>query len=336
MIRRIGGHTIGFEEMPSIVGFASVAGKFESQGPLGKAFDKIIYDSYDGLDTYEQAESRFQSEAVTEALTKAKIKAEEVDCIFAGDLLNQCVGSSYGLIDFGIPYLGQYGACSTMAQGLIMASVFVESGAAKTAMCVTSSHFCSAERQYRFPLEYGGVRTPTAQWTVTGSGSCVLKNAKKGPCIARATVGRIVDLGVKDANNMGAAMAPAAAQTLKNYFDDTGTSPHDYDLILTGDLGEVGSKSLYDLLLLEDIDIRNRHNDCGLMIFDRNKQDVHAGGSGCGCAASVFCSKILSDLSSGIYNNILFMATGALMSPTTCGQGATIPSIAHLVNVKNR
>ena len=336
MIRRIGGHTIGFEEMPSIIGFASVAGKFESQGPLGKAFDKIIYDSYDGLDTYEQAESRFQSEAVTEALTKAKIKAEEVDCIFAGDLLNQCVGSSYGLIDFGIPYLGQYGACSTMAQGLIMASVFVESGAAKTAMCVTSSHFCSAERQYRFPLEYGGVRTPTAQWTVTGSGSCVLKNAKKGPCIARATVGKIVDLGVKDANNMGAAMAPAAAQTLKNFFDDTGTAPRDYDLILTGDLGEVGSKSLYDLLLLEDIDIRNRHNDCGLMIFDRNKQDVHAGGSGCGCAASVFCSKILSDLSSGIYNNILFMSTGALMSPTTCGQGATIPSIAHLVNVKNR
>lgn len=336
MIRRIGGHTIGFEEMPSIIGFASVAGKFESQGPLGKAFDKIIYDSYDGLDTYEQAESRFQSEAVTEALTKAKIKAEEVDCIFAGDLLNQCVGSSYGLIDFGIPYLGQYGACSTMAQGLIMASVFVESGAARTAMCVTSSHFCSAERQYRFPLEYGGVRTPTAQWTVTGSGSCVLKNAKKGPCIARATVGKIVDLGVKDANNMGAAMAPAAAQTLKNFFDDTGTAPRDYDLILTGDLGEVGSKSLYDLLLLEDIDIRNRHNDCGLMIFDRNKQDVHAGGSGCGCAASVFCSKILSDLSSGIYNNILFMATGALMSPTTCGQGAAIPSIAHLVNVKNR
>lgn len=336
MIRRIGGHTIGFEEMPSIIGFASVVGKFESKGPLGNAFDKIIYDSYDGLDTYEQAESQFQAEAVTLALEKAKTKADEVDCIFAGDLLNQCVGSSYGLLNFDIPYLGQYGACSTMAQGLILASVFVESGAAGTAMCVTSSHFCSAERQYRFPLEYGGVRTPTAQWTVTGSGSCVLKNIKKGPCVARATIGRIVDLGVKDANNMGAAMAPAAAQTLKNYFEDTNTSPNDYDLILTGDLGEVGSKSLYDLLLLEDIDIRNRHNDCGLMIFDRNKQDVHAGGSGCGCAASVFCSKILSDLKSGIYNNILFMATGALMSPTTCGQGATIPSIAHLVNVKNR
>ena len=336
MIRRIGTYTIGFEEMPSIAGFASVAGKLESQGPLGKTFDKIIYDSYNGQDTYEQAESRFQAEAVTRALTKARIKAEEVGYIFAGDLLNQCIGSSYGLIDFDIPYLGQYGACSTMAQGLIMASVFVESGAADVAMCVTSSHFCSAERQYRFPLEYGSVRTPTAQWTVTGAGSCVLKNTKKGPCIARATVGRIVDLGVKDANNMGAAMAPAAAQTLKDYFTDTGTSPRDYDLILTGDLGEVGSKSLYDLLLLEDIDIRNRHNDCGLMIYDRNKQDVHAGGSGCGCAASVFCSKILSDMSSGVYNNILFMATGALMSPTSCGQGENIPSIAHLINVKNR
>lgn len=336
MIRRIGGHTIGFEEMPSIIGYASVAGKLESQGPLGSGFDKIIYDSYDGKDTYEQAESQFQTEAVSTAISKANITADEVDCIFAGDLLNQCVGSSYGLVGFGIPYLGQYGACSTMAQGLIMASVFVESGAAATAMCVTSSHFCSAERQYRFPLEYGGVRTPTAQWTVTGAGSCVLRNDKKGPCVSRATVGKIVDLGVKDANNMGAAMAPAAAQTLKHYFDDTDTKPEDYDLILTGDLGEVGSKSLYDLLLIEGIDIRSNHNDCGLMIFDRKKQDVHAGGSGCGCAGSVFCSKILNDVKSGKLSNILFMATGALMSPTTCGQGASIPSIAHLVNVKNR
>lgn len=336
MIRRIGANTIGFEEMPSIAGFAAIVGKLESEGPLGKGFDKIIYDSYDGMDTYEQAESLFQSEAVSTALKKAGIKAEEIDCIFAGDLLNQCIGSSYGLIDFGIPYLGQYGACSTMAQGLIMASVFVESGAARNSMCVTSSHFCSAERQYRFPLEYGGVRTPNAQWTVTGAGSCVLNNSKKGPCIARATIGKIVDLGVKDANNMGAAMAPAAAQTLKSYFEDTNTAPEDYDLILTGDLGEVGSKSLYDLMLLENIDIKSVHNDCGLMIFDRNKQDVHAGGSGCGCAGSVFCSKILSDLQSGKLSNILFMATGALMSPTSCGQGASIPSIAHLVNVKQR
>lgn len=336
MIRRIGAHTLGFEEMPSIIGYAAIAGKLESQGPLGKCFDKVIYDSYNGQDTYEQAESQLQSEAVTNAISKAKITAEEVDYIFAGDLLNQCIGSSYGLIGFEIPYLGQYGACSTMAQGLIMSAVFVESGAAKTAMCVTSSHYCSAERQYRFPLEYGGVRTPTAQWTVTGAGSCVLRNDKKGPCIARATVGKLVDLGVKDANNMGAAMAPAAAQTLKSYFDDTDTKPSDYDLILTGDLGEVGSKSLYDLLDIEGIDIRKKHNDCGLMIYDREKQDVHAGGSGCGCAGSVFCSKILNDVSSKKLNNILFMATGALMSPTSSGQGASIPSVAHLLNIKNR
>lgn len=336
MIKRIGARTIGFEEMPSIIGYASVAGKKESEGPLGSGFDKLIFDSYDGFDTYEQAESQFQTEAVSLALEKSGVSAEDVDYIFAGDLLNQCVGSSFGLKSFNIPYLGQYGACSTMAQGLIMAAVFVEGGAASTAMCVTSSHFCSAERQYRFPLEYGGVRTPTAQWTVTGAGSCVLKNDKKGPCVARATVGRIVDLGVKDANNMGAAMAPAAAQTIKDYFTDTNTSPKDYDLILTGDLGKVGSASLYDLLLMENIDIRNNHNDCGLMIFDRKKQDVHAGGSGCGCAGSVFCSKILNSINDGRLKNILFIATGALMSPTTSGQGSSIPSIAHLVNIKLR
>lgn len=336
MIKRIGARTIGFEEMPSIIGYASVAGKKESEGPLGSVFDKLIFDSYDGFDTYEQAESQFQTEAVSLALEKSGVSAQDVDYIFAGDLLNQCVGSSFGLKSFNIPYLGQYGACSTMAQGLIMAAVFVEGGAANTAMCVTSSHFCSAERQYRFPLEYGGVRTPTAQWTVTGAGSCVLKNDKKGPCVARATVGRIVDLGVKDANNMGAAMAPAAAQTIKDYFTDTNTSPKDYDLILTGDLGEVGSASLYDLLLMENVDIRNNHKDCGLMIFDRKKQDVHAGGSGCGCAGSVFCSKILNSINDGRLKNILFMATGALMSPTTSGQGSSIPSIAHLVNIKLR
>lgn len=335
-MKRIGGYTIQFEERPTIIGYASVVGKKESEGPLGKCFDKIIYDSYDGQDTYEQAESEFQAEAVSLALEKANINAEDVDYIFSGDLLNQCISSSYGLKGFDIPYLGQYGACSTMAQGLIMASVFVESNAASTSMCVTSSHFCSAERQYRFPLEYGGVRTPTAQWTVTGSGGCVLQKNKKGPYVARATVGRIVDLGVTDANNMGAAMAPAAAQTLKNYFDDTASDPDDYDLILTGDLGEVGSKSLYDLLLKEGIDIRPYHNDCGLMIFDREKQDVHAGGSGCGCAGSVLCSDILFKMQEKKLNNILFMATGALMSPTSCGQGASIPSIAHLVNVKNR
>ena len=334
MIRRIGGHTIGFEEMPSIVGFASVAGKFESQGPLGKAFDKIIYDSYDGLDTYEQAESRFQSEAVTEALTKAKIKAEEVDCIFAGDLLNQCVGSSYGLIDFGIPYLGQYGACSTMAQGLIMASVFVESGAARTAMCVTSSHFCSAERQYRFPLEYGGVRTPTAQWTVTGSGCCILANVGEGPRVTQVTTGKIIDKGITDIANMGAAMAPAAIDTLKAHFIDTGARPEDYDLILTGDLGVIGSDILVELMSDEGYDIAELHNDCGKMIFDIKEQDVHAGGSGCGCCASVLCGHIMKEIKRGVDDRVLVMATGALMNPMTVQQGESIPAIAHAVVIE--
>lgn len=336
MIKRIGKYTLGFEETPSIIGFASVAGKKESEGPLGKLFDKTVYDSYNGNDTFEQAESRLQSEAVSLAMGKAEIRAEEIDCIFAGDLLNQCTGSSFGLLDFNIPYLGQYGACSTMAQGLIMAAVFVEGGAAGTAACVTSSHFSSAERQYRFPLEYGSVRTPTAQWTVTGAGGCILSNAKRGASVARATVGRIVDLGVTDANNMGAAMAPAAAQTLAAYFEDTNTLPDDYDLILTGDLGEVGSKALYELTARDGFYIQKKHNDCGLMIFERTKQDVHAGGSGCGCAASVLCSKILGDMQSRRLKNILFTATGALMSPTSCGQGENIPSIAHLVNIVYR
>ena len=334
MIKRIGSRTIGFEEMPSIIGYASVVGKKESEGPLGEHFDKIIYDSYNGLDTYEDAESRMQAEALTIALQKSGASAEEIDFVFAGDLLNQCISSSFGVRDFNIPYLGQYGACSTMAQGLIMSSVFVESGAANKAACATSSHFCSAERQYRFPLEYGGVRTPTAQWTTTAAGSCVLSKAKKGAGIARATVGKIIDLGIKDANNRGAAMAPAAAETISAYFSDTQTSPEDYDLILTGDLGLIGSRALYDLLIADGIDISKNHNDCGLMIFDRDKQDVHAGGSGCGCCASVLCSKILKDMESGKLGNILFIATGALLSTTTAGQSKTIPSIAHLVNIK--
>ena len=336
MIRRIGGHTLGFEEMPSIIGYASVVGKKESEGPLGKGFDKIIYDSYNGKNTYEQAESTLQFTAVETAMQKAGVKAEDIDYIFAGDLLNQCISSSFGLRDLNIAYLGQYGACSTMAQGLLMTAVFVESNAANTAACVTSSHFASAERQYRFPLEYGGVRTPTAQWTVTGSGCCIVSNAKKGACIARATAGKIVDLGVTDANNMGAAMAPAAAQTFIDYFADTNTKPSDYDAIFTGDLGLVGSRSLYDLLSLENIDLEPKHYDCGMMIFDLEGQDVHAGGSGCGCAGSVFCSEILNSVNSGKYNNILFMATGALMSPTSSGQGESIPSVAHLINIKLR
>ncbi len=332
-MRRIGKYTLEFENQPTIIGFGSVAGKKESQGPLKDNFHKLIYDPRAGQKTFEQAESLFQQEAVSIALEKANRKTDDVDFIFAGDLLNQCISSSFGLKDFNIPYLGQYGACSTMAQSLIMASIMVDSGAANCSACVTSSHFCAAERQYRFPLEYGGQRTPTAQWTVTGAGSCILEPHQKGPKVAHAIVGKITDLGVSDMNNMGAAMAPGAARTMLEYFQDTNTSPQDYDCIITGDLGVVGSNCLYELMETKGYDIRHKHNDCGLMIYDLKKQDVHAGGSGCGCAASVFTSTILPRVVSGEYENILFMATGALMSPTSGMQGLTIPGVAHLAHI---
>ena len=335
-MKRAGERTLIFENKPVIKGYASVAGKKESEGPLGKFFDKIIYDPYNGLETFEDAESSFQTEAVSMAIEKSEVKSCDIDCIFSGDLLNQCTGSSFGLRDFQLPFLGQYGACSTMGQGLIMSAVFTESGAARNAVCATSSHFCAAERQYRFPLEYGSVRTPTAQWTVTGAGSCVVGTADSGITISAATVGRITDYQVIDPNNMGAAMAPAAADTIAAYFRDTKTSPKDFDLILTGDLGLVGSRSLYEILLEDGIDIRSRHNDCGLMIFDRVMQDVHAGGSGCGCCAATLCSKILNDFENGILSDILFVPTGALLSTTSAEQKKSIPSIAHLINLRKK
>lgn len=344
MIKRIGKYTVKFLDEPLITGFASVVGKLESEGPLKEGFDKVIYDSHASKNTFEEAESRFQQEALSLALSKWGGKAEDIDFVFAGDLLNQCIASSFGLKDFGIPYLGQYGACSTSAQNLIMAATFIESKAAKTVAAVTSSHFCSAERQFRFPLEYGGVKTPTAQRTVTGAAAFTVENAANPakssespllcPKITAATAGKIVDLGVNDANNMGAAMAPAAADTLRTFFDDTGKSPTDFDMIFTGDLGEVGSKLLYELMGEKGYDIRNNHSDCGLMIFDTSNQDVHAGGSGCGCGACVLSAEILPKLSKGEYKKVLYMATGALMSATSGTQGATIPSVAHLVELK--
>lgn len=335
-MKRISRGIIEFENPPVIVGFASVVGKKESEGPLGKSFDKVIYDSRAGAQTFEEAESVLQKEAALLAMEKSGLRAAEIDCVFAGDLLNQCVASSFGLKDYNIPFLGQYGACSTMAQALTMAAVFTESGAAENALCVTSSHFCAAERQYRFPMEYGAVRTPTAQWTVTGAGSCAVKSSGEGVKIAAAAIGKITDLNVTDANNMGAAMAPAAADSILRFLSDTGTAPGDYDMIFTGDLGLVGSGILYDLLLQEDVDIRSKHSDCGLLIYDRETQDVHAGGSGAGCCASVLCSKILGDLQCGRLSDVLFVATGALLSATTAGQGRSIPGIAHLVRLTSK
>lgn len=333
-MKRVGKRTIIFENKPHIIGYGSVVGKKEHEGPLSEEFDSYTIDSFFGEKSFEKAESKLQKTAVQTALNRAGLNYSHVDNIFAGDLLNQCIGSSFGLREFGIPFIGLYGACSTMALSAGLASIFVDSGAAKRAVAVTSSHFCSAERQYRFPLNYGSQRTPTAQWTVTGSGALVLQNAEKGIYINSVTFGEIEDYKIKDVNNMGAAMAPAAAGTLMHYFNDTGTSAEDYDIIYTGDLGYVGTNLLYELLDREGIDIRCRHNDCGLLIFDREKQDVHAGGSGCGCSASVLCSFIMHRFEAGDFKNILFMSTGALMSPTSSFQGESIPGIAHLLNIK--
>ena len=336
MISRKGKYTAVFSQGIPILGFGAVASQKEFEGPLGKSFDKILHDPKAGKPTWEQAESKFQQEALACAISKTSLTCEDLDYIFAGDLLNQCISSSYGLKSFSVPYLGQYGACSTMVQSIIMAAVTLHSNIARYCAAVTSSHFCSAERQYRFPLEYGGQRTPTAQWTVTAAGSCILGTEHKGdhPFVTAATVGKIVDMGITDANNMGAAMAPAAADTILNFLRDTGTSPQDYDAIFTGDLGSVGSQLLYQLTEKQGINLKDNHFDCGLLIYDRNLQDVHAGGSGCGCCASVLCGHILPSMIEKKLRRILVVATGALMSPTSCQQGLSIPCIAHLVEIR--
>ena len=316
---------------PSVISFAAIGGKKENEGPLGDYFDKINDDPYLSTDSFEKGESQLQKQAVLHALDKAALSPEDIDVLFGGDLLNQCVGTTYGVRAFEMPFLGIYGACSTMAEGLLLASLFVDNDLAKKAMAVTSSHFCTAERQYRFPLNYGGQRTPTSQWTATASGSLVVAPSDKPPYIRGCTIGKIVDLGVSDANNMGAAMAPAAFSTISTFFTDTGMTPSDFDYIVTGDLGKVGSRILCELFERENINIRDNHKDCGMMLYDFDEQDIHAGGSGCGCAGSVLCGYFLPKLRAGEIKNILFAATGALMSPTVNQQGESIPSISHLV-----
>lgn len=335
MAKRIGTDTVLCETEPQILSSAAVVGKKEGEGPLQEHFDTIHEDTTLSEKSWEKAESRLQSEALTLALDKAALAPSDIQYVFAGDLLNQCISSAFGLRSANIPYLGQFGACSTMAQTLAMSALFVEGGIANTAAAVTSSHFCSAERQFRFPLEYGGVRAPTSQWTVTGSGAAVVGHGadQSRPYVRAVTIGRMVDLGIKDANNMGAAMAPAASATISAFLEDTGSRPEDYDLILTGDLGFTGSQLLLKLLKRENIDIHKQHADCGLLIFDREKQDVNAGASGCGCAASVFCSYIMHRFQTGDLHNILFIATGALMSTTSSQQGESIPGIAHLLQI---
>ena len=319
------------DTQPSVIASAAVGGKMESEGPLGEYFDKINEDPYLSSDTYEQGESQLQKQAVIHCLQKAGLKESDIDVLFGGDLLNQCVGTTYGVRSFGIPFLGLYAACSTMSEGLMLASLFVDRGISDRTMAVTSSHFCTAERQYRFPLGYGGQRPPTSQWTVTAGGALIVGEHGGPPYVRACTVGKIVDMGVSDANNMGAAMAPAACSTVKTFFDDTGMSPSGFDCIVTGDLGKVGSRMLCELMQREGIDISHNHKDCGLMMYHLQQQDVHSGASGCGCAGSTLCGYFIPKLRSGEFRNILFSATGALMSPTVSQQGESIPSISHLV-----
>lgn len=334
MAKRLGRSTFRMDDPPSALGFAAAGGKKEGEGPLGGEFDLLNTDTSFGEETWEKAESRLQLDAVRKALEKAALSPKEIDLIFAGDLLNQCVGSTYGLRALEIPFLGVYGACSTMAESLCLASLFVDSRLAERAVAVTSSHFCSAERQFRFPLEYGGQRPLTAQWTATAAGAVIVGRGN-GPYIREVTVGTITDLGITDMNNMGAAMAPAAASTFATFFKDTGTRPEDYDRIFTGDLGKVGSMLLLELLQEEGYDLSRNHEDCGLLLYSP-EQDVHAGGSGCGCSASVLCAHILPRLRKGEYKEALFAATGALMSPTLVQQGESIPGIAHLIHFSSK
>lgn len=333
MPERRGRYVIDLPSRPAVLSWAAAVGKTENEGPLAEEFD-VRYETDKICDgTWEQCESHLAADAVNKTLIKAGKTFGDMDMIFAGDLLNQCVASSFSIKNTDIPFAGLFGACSTMALALALAGICVDGGAAGLAIAAASSHFCSAERQFRFPLEYGGQRTPTAQRTVTGAGAALLgKQTGQLPYVQSVMIGRIRDLGVTDANNMGAAMAPAAACTIIDFLRDTGTSPEDYDLILTGDLGLVGSQLLEELLLTrEHTDIAAVHNDCGNMIYDIAAQDVHAGGSGCGCSASVVCSHVLNQMKRRVWRRVLFVGTGALMSPTTSQQGSNIPGIAHAV-----
>lgn len=322
-------------ENPAIItNWASVAGKKEVEGPLSHTYDVKCRDTYFGQKTWEQAEKHMQQLAIKKLAEKAKINLCDIDLVFSGDLLNQCIGSSFSLRNTGIPHLGLYGACSTMAEGLLLASMAVGGRFSDKAVAMTSSHFASSERQYRFPLGYGGQRTPTSQWTVTGAGAALVCSTGTGPRISSCTIGTVTDLGIKDAHNMGAAMAPSVLQTLKAHFQDMRSIPQDYDLIVTGDLGQLGKELLLELADKEQLSLGGKLTDCGTLVFDNTTQDVHAGGSGCGCSAITLCGYLLEQVNSGKLKKILFCGTGALLSPTSTQQGLSIPGICHAVCIE--
>lgn len=331
----IGEQTIAFGNPPIIAGYGNVVGPKEGDGLLKEYFDQILEDSLWGEETWEKAESKILNTAINLAIDNANVTKQDIRYIFAGDLLNQLMSSTFAIRDLNKPFFGLYGACSTMGESLILASMAVEGSYANYCVAATSSHFCGAEKQFRFPLELGSQRPMTATWTVTGSGAIVVGNQGTGPRVTHVTPGKIVDLGIKDAMNMGAAMAPAAADTLVTHFKDTGRSPADYDLIATGDLGVVGKELVQQLVQKEGYELSSNYTDCGIEIFDSKKQDTHAGGSGCGCSAVTLTGYILKEMAKGTFNRILFIPTGALLSPSSSFQGESIPGIAHAVVIEN-
>ena len=333
-MQKLGLQTIKFDNPPSITSTACIVGPKESEGPLASYFDKCLDDEFWGEKTWEKAESKIIKETVSLAIAKSNISSKNIDYCFAGDLLNQCISSSFGLRESNIPFFGVFGACSTFVEAMSLGSVFIDGGAAENVLCATSSHFCSAEKQFRFPLELGNQRPPTSQWTVTGSGAAVLSKNGNGPFITHITPGKIVDLGIKDANNMGAAMAPAAVDTMLTHFKDTGRNPSYYDVILTGDLGHIGKDILIDMMKTHGYNVKSNYNDCGVLIFDKANQDTHSGGSGCACCGTVFSGYVSKQLQDKKIKRVLLIATGALTNSTSSQQGESIPGIAHAISIE--
>ena len=334
IIKKVGSQSYILENPVNISATAAIVGPKEKSGPLHSYFDQCLDDEFWGEKSWESAESKFVKETVNMAISKSGIPSNQFDFCLAGDLLNQCIASSFGLRETNIPFLGLFGACSTFVESLIIGSSLIDGKFGTNVVCASSSHFCSAEKQFRFPLELGNQRPPSSQWTVTGSGCAILSKEGTGPFITGFTPGKIVDMGIKDVNNMGAAMAGAAEDTLIRHFKDTGVTPNDYDAIFTGDLGYIGKDILIDLALSKGYNIKTNYNDCGVLIFDKEEQDTHSGGSGCGCVATVFSGYIYKMLKNKKYKKVLLIATGALMNSTSAQQGESIPGIAHAISIR--
>ena len=333
-IKKTGKQSYILNNPVNIAATGSIVGPKEKDGPLHQYFDQCLEDEFWGEKSWEKAESKIIKETVGMAVSKSGIAANDIDFCFAGDLLNQCIASSFGLRESNVPFIGMFGACSTFIEAILCGSVFIDGDFATNVVCAASSHFCSAEKQFRFPLELGNQRPPTSQWTVTGAGAAVLTKEGTGPFITTITPGKIVDMGIKDSNNMGAAMAGAAEDTLITHFKDTGRSPSYYDAIFSGDLGHVGKDILIDLVGSKGYNIKSNYNDCGVLIFDKEKQDTHSGGSGCGCIASVFSGYVYQLFQEKKYKRVLMMATGALTNSTSAQQGESIPGIAHAISIE--